>query len=268
MADLDRLTVEQCTVEWGASFLAERMLCVDDDASTLCFGDSGGPLVVEDGHGGWRTIGITTCGSNPCADAPTVAMRAVDFVEWMESVVGSSLTGTPPPQVAHRGYWFAGEDGGVFSFGETKFFGSLGGFGSMGVVDLATTATGDGYWLAMAGGSVASFGDAFAIFLGFFGAVEPPPPLSAVAATPTGEGLWMMFENGSISALGDAVHHGDFRLGLAPMIDLAASPTGKGYWQLSSDGGVFAFGDGGFYGSGCRSRPRQPGRCNCSNADR
>ncbi|MHB8289417.1 MAG: hypothetical protein ACYDEY_09310 [Acidimicrobiales bacterium] len=32
----------------------------------------------------------------------------------------------PPPPVAKQGYWFVASDGGIFSFGDAKFFGSMG----------------------------------------------------------------------------------------------------------------------------------------------
>ena len=48
-----------------------------------------------------------------------------------------------------KGYWMLGRDGGVFTFGDAKFFGSLGLDGSAQAVDIASRAQGDGYWLGV-----------------------------------------------------------------------------------------------------------------------
>ena len=66
-----------------------------------------------------------------------------------------------------NGYWFVARDGGIFSYGDAKFFGSTGGMPlSQPIVSMTTTRTGKGYWFSSAGGSVYSFGDA-----GFCGSV-------------------------------------------------------------------------------------------------
>jgi hypothetical protein len=60
-----------------------------------------------------------------------------------------------------RGYWLAAADGGVFAFGDARFFGSLAGSRLVGtVVGIAPTPDGRGYWLATADGGVFCFGDA------------------------------------------------------------------------------------------------------------
>jgi hypothetical protein len=62
-----------------------------------------------------------------------------------------------------NGYWLLGGDGGVFSFGQARFRGSLPGTGlclAAGAVQVRTTKTGNGYWLLGADGGVFSFGDA------------------------------------------------------------------------------------------------------------
>ena len=66
-----------------------------------------------------------------------------------------------------QGYWYAGTDGGVFSFGDASFYGSLPGEHVMPaapIVGMARTPDGGGYWLLGADGGVFSFGDA-----GFYG---------------------------------------------------------------------------------------------------
>jgi hypothetical protein len=59
------------------------------------------------------------------------------------------------------GYWLVGADGGVFSFGDAHFYGSMGGQRlNEPVVGMAATPDGGGYWLVGADGGVFSFGDA------------------------------------------------------------------------------------------------------------
>ena len=52
-------------------------------------------------------------------------------------------------------------DGGIFSFGDAKFYGSTGAMSlNRPIVGMAATATGRGYWLAGSDGGVFSFGNA------------------------------------------------------------------------------------------------------------
>jgi hypothetical protein len=64
------------------------------------------------------------------------------------------------------GYWLVASDGGVFSFGDASFFGSVSGEGagelSTPVVGIASSGDGGGYSLATAGGTVIPFGDGVA----------------------------------------------------------------------------------------------------------
>ncbi|MDA8375355.1 MAG: hypothetical protein M0Z91_14095, partial [Actinomycetota bacterium] len=60
-----------------------------------------------------------------------------------------------------KGYWLVASDGGVFSFGDAGFYGSLGGTTlNKPVVGIAPTPDGKGYWLVASDGGVFSFGDA------------------------------------------------------------------------------------------------------------
>jgi hypothetical protein len=59
------------------------------------------------------------------------------------------------------GYWEVAADGGVFTFGDARFYGSLGGTHlNQPIVGLAVTPDGEGYWLVGADGGVFTFGDA------------------------------------------------------------------------------------------------------------
>ena len=61
------------------------------------------------------------------------------------------------------GYWMVGGDGGVFTFGDAQFHGSLPGqkvTPAKPIVGMAATPDGNGYWLVGADGGVFVFGDA------------------------------------------------------------------------------------------------------------
>jgi hypothetical protein len=60
-----------------------------------------------------------------------------------------------------RGYWLVARDGGVFSFGDARFFGSVASSPlARPVVAMAASASGQGYWLLTGAGGVFGFGDA------------------------------------------------------------------------------------------------------------
>jgi hypothetical protein len=66
-----------------------------------------------------------------------------------------------------KGVWEVGTDGGVFTFGEAVFYGSLPGTGTKPVapiIGMARVPDEGGYWLVAADGGVFTFGDA-----GFYG---------------------------------------------------------------------------------------------------
>ena len=114
-----------------------------------------------------------------------------------------------------QGRYLLGADGGVFTFGDAVFHGSLPGLlGSaaqgLRAVALIVTAGGDGYWIVTDDGGVFAFGEA-----PFLGSV---PGVLAPGATLA-----------------------------APVVSAAAA--GGGYVLAAGDGGVFVFGDAPFLGS-------------------
>ncbi|MFC4068178.1 glycoside hydrolase family 19 protein [Actinoplanes subglobosus] len=165
-----------------------------------------------------------------------------------------TTTQKPPVGIATtksgRGYWVAAADGGVFSFGDARFHGSMGGKTlNAPVVAIAATATGLGYWLTAADGGVFAFGDAAA--KGSMGGKVLNAPVVGIAGTPSRQGYWLVASDGGIFAFGDAKFYGSMggKTLNAPIRGIAATPTGLGYWLVASDGGVFAYGDAKFYGS-------------------
>ena len=62
---------------------------------------------------------------------------------------------------AETGGMLVASDGGVFSFGDAKFYGSLGATRLPApAVSMVATKSGKGYWIVLANGDVHAFGDA------------------------------------------------------------------------------------------------------------
>jgi hypothetical protein len=190
-----------------------------------------------------------------------------------------------PDPASAAGWWQAGADGGIFTFGDVPFAGATRattvalaardrrGYWSVTpaglvhahgaphhgdlaairpaapVVDLAAHPSGDGYWVLGGDGGVFTFGSAR--FHGSTGAMRLNRPVVGMAATPSGGGYWLVASDGGVFTFGDARFHGStgaMRLN-EPVTAMAPTPSGRGYWLLGRDGGLFAFGDAGFHGS-------------------
>ena len=76
------------------------------------------------------------------------------------------------------------DDGGIFAFGDARFFGSTGGLRlNRPIVGITRTGSGNGYWLVATDGGIFAFGDAR--FMGSTGAIALVQPIGALA-TPGG----------------------------------------------------------------------------------
>jgi hypothetical protein len=157
---------------------------------------------------------------------------------------------SPATAASTSGYWLAGVDGGVFSYGEAPFYGSAGAAPlNSPIVGFVPTPSAAGYWMVASDGGIFAFGDA--TFLGSMGGKPLNRPIAAMSATPTGKGYWMVATDGGIFAFGDAPFFGSLATENVgkPIVDLATTPSGKGYWMTTSDGQVYGFGDAAYFGS-------------------
>jgi hypothetical protein len=134
------------------------------------------------------------------------------------SAVGMAATATG------KGYWEVYSDGGVFAFGDAKFYGSTGGIRlTQPIVGITATATGKGYWLVAADGGVFAFGDA--VFGGSMGGIPLNAPVVGMVRNPMGSGYWLAAADGGVFTFGGAPHFGtvaQFGVATRPIVAIAA----------------------------------------------
>ncbi len=156
-----------------------------------------------------------------------------------------AMSGTP----TNKGYWLAGADGSILSFGNASFLGSASTSPlNEPVVGMAAT-TGQGYWMAASDGGIFTFGDAG--FFGSAGSIRLNRPIVGMSPTPDGRGYWLVASDGGVFSFGDASFYGstgNIRLN-QPVVGMVPTSSGRGYWMVAADGGIFAFGDARFFGS-------------------
>jgi hypothetical protein len=172
---------------------------------------------------------------------------------WSNDLGGCASHLLPPPNkpivgmaatADGMGYWMVGADGGIFSFGDAAFYGSMGGQQlNAPIVGMAVTPDGGGYWLVGADGGIFAFGDA--TYYGSLPAmgVAPAKPIVGISGTSDCLGYWLVAADGGVFALGDAHYYGSMggRLLNKPMVGIAADRTTGGYWMVAADGGIFIF---------------------------
>lgn len=149
-----------------------------------------------------------------------------------------------------RGYYFATGSGGVFNYGDARWFGSNAHrkVGSP-TVAFALTPSGGGYDLVTRAGNVFGFGNA-----GWYGSpVHNRPrltsPVVAFALTPDGRGYWVVTARGNVFAYGDAHWFGSpAHQKVGKIVAFARTPDARGYWLVTSAGDVISYGDAHYYG--------------------
>jgi len=224
----------------------------------------------------------------PCSNAPTPANQRIplpiaqprlvvntrgEVVALDGAIHRGDLTGftLDAPIVAAAstttgaGYWLLGADGGVFSFGDAQFQGSLRSpdqalataedltevqgilellryNGEVRAVDIVAVNESSGYWIVLANGRSIEFGGAGRV-------VQPPVELAAAAVqlvpNPAGEGMWLLAADGGIFGLLGAPYFGSVPgLGVASQHSIAMmpSPAGDGYGIVDATGAIVGFG--------------------------
>jgi hypothetical protein len=208
------------TPDGGGYFVAAA------NGDVLGYGDAGHLQPAMTG-----TVGVTAISDDGYMTATAnggvvLQARTVDFFETGDGfthnkpIVGIALSPGPGPA-----YWLASSDGGVFSFGNAPFYGSLGAQKlNAPIVGIAATPDGKGYWLVAADGGVFCFGDAG--FYGSMGNKRLNKPVVGLAPTPDAGGYWLAASDGGVFTFGDAGFYGAMsgqRLN-APITGIAALP--------------------------------------------
>ena len=201
------------------------------------------------------SAGATSSPTHPYSGGGILPFGDATGYGTLDVALSSVITGMAPTPDG-KGYWLVGADGGVFTFGDAGFFGSLGALKLAGpIVGMASTPDGKGYWLVALDGGVFALGDA--TFYGSMGAVHLTQPVVGMAGTPDGKGYWLVAADGGVFSFGDATFYGSMgaKKLAADITGMAPTPDGKGYWMVGGDGGVFSFGDATFYGSAAGGKP-------------
>ena len=259
-ADLDSDRDQEVLVGTGAGVSAYRfgsnspMFTMNGDVA-----HQNSPLVTDaDGDGRVDIFIAGTRGGNGVVSRYEITESMLGDRGWHTFRGDARRTGslTNPP-LTHSfcgapgagGYWMVARDGGMFSFCDARFSGSMGGQRlNAPIVGMTSTKSGNGYWMVASDGGIFAFGDAR--FHGSMGGQRLNAPIVGITRTPSGDGYWMVASDGGIFAFGDARFFGSMggsRLN-APIVAIAARPDTQGYWLLASDGGMFAF-NAPFFGS-------------------
>lgn len=193
----------------------------------------GGLAMTQGSQGGNVTPGSWSFGLPSCTSAaPEVPFTVTSSVPPPSNF--AAITGTADGE----GYWLAQSGGGVFSFGDAPFHGSLPGLGltpATPIVGMASTPHDLGYWLVGADGGVFTFGDAH-----YYGSLpgDGITPFGAIVGiTPSADGLgyWLVGADGGVFSFGDARYLGSGGDGI-PRVGLVATSDGGGYVLPSSTG--------------------------------
>ena len=92
------------------------------------------------------------------------------------------------PSRDRHGYWMVASDGGIFSYGDTRFFGSTGDITlNKPIVGLSPTNDQGGYWMVASDGGIFSYGNAN--FYGSTGSITLNKPIVAMSADPGRQGV-------------------------------------------------------------------------------
>ena len=157
-------------------------------------------------------------------------------------------------------YRMVASDGGIFDFGQSKFFGSTGNI-KLNQPIVAEGSTGDqkGYYEVAADGGMFTWGDAK--FFGSEGGKKISAPIIGMLTDPFNGGYVLVGADGATYSFGPDIppipaHPVPAHLA-APIVGVAGS-NGAGAWLAATDGGVFTVNGAPFYGSMGGTKLNQP----------
>jgi N-acetylmuramoyl-L-alanine amidase len=149
---------------------------------------------------GHRDFKATACPGNELY-AWVKAGMPMDASDPLPSPPQDIAVAAPPVALLPHalGYWIVTSDGGVFTFGNAPFLGSVGGQTlNAPIIDAGVTKDGEGYWLQAADGGIFGFGNA--TFHGSTGDIVLNKPMVSFAATLDNAGYWQLGEDGGMFA--------------------------------------------------------------------
>ncbi len=146
-----------------------------------------------------------------------------------------------------QGYYLVGAGGGVFAFGDARFYGSVPGLGKRvsNIVAMAVTADDRGYYLLGSDGGIFTFGDAR-----FYGSLPGigvrTQHVVGMVAYPASTGYLLVSRDGGVFNFGTGVRFYGSLPGIGVrvgnIVGIALTQDEDGYWMAGSDGKVYGFG--------------------------
>ena len=246
---IQQVNLSTASTGWHKGTANGAPILVDGELWSVTYGSG---LIQELDPGTGTVLQSVSGAAVPHFATPAVAdgLLVVGTNHGVEAFDGPS--GPPPPaSTPTAGYRLVASDGGVFAFGNSRYYGSLGNLHlNAPIVGAVPTVDDHGYWLVASDGGVFSFGDAR--FYGSTGNVHLAQPVVGMAAAPDGQGYWLVARDGGVFSFGPGARFRGSTGGIhlrAPVVNIAADPANSGYWLFASDGGVFSFGGAPFYGS-------------------
>lgn len=174
----------------------------------------------------------------------------------LDGSTNGATVGSAATPAGSGGYWLVGANGGIFSFGDARFYGSTGDLRlRQPVVAVAAAKNFGGYWLVAKDGGVFGFGGA--PYLGSVPGLGIGPagsksgrhlasPVVAAAASTEGAGYYMVTASGTVFSFGSATSEGSCggtHKCSASVSAIVPDRSGRGYWLVLSDCQVVAFGN-------------------------
>jgi hypothetical protein len=174
------------------------------DATGHVFGESdlSGPPANNVGDASGLPLNKPIVGMTPTSDAAGYWLVAfygsAGSIRLNQPVVGMSVSRDG------GGYTLVATDGGIFTYGDAQFYGSIPGVLAPGqslnkpIEGIVTTPDGGGYWMVASDGGIFTFGDA--PFLGSLGSQNLASPIAGMFAN--GNGYTLVAQDGTLYPFG------------------------------------------------------------------
>ena len=144
----------------------------------------------------------TATGSSPPTAASSASATPTSTARPAPST-STNPSSAWPPRPTGNGYWLVASDGGIFSFGDARFYGSTGAIRlNQPVVGMAATPTATATGSSPPTAASSAFGDAH--FYGSGRRSASAMPVTGIGRSPSGNGYRIVAADGGVLAFGDA----------------------------------------------------------------